>query len=197
MGHRRRARPAPARPARGSALPGFSSSSASPRPPAARAHRRPGVGRGGLGQRGSALAAAAQLGVDAEHHRRAARRRRRRRRSPRARASPSARNSSQRLVECLARPPARPRARRARGSAGRSRPRPGGRRAGGCRSRGSSSPRRRRARRAAPRRARSPPRPALELGADPLAQLGRGLVGEGEGEDRVGRRRPASQTSRQ
>ena len=40
---------------------------------------------------------------------------------------------------------------------------------------------------AAARRARSDPasRPALDLGADPLAQLGRGLVGEGEGEDRV------------
>ena len=94
----------------------------------------------------------------------------------------------ERFVEGLVARRGRPRARRAPGTGGRSRPRPGGRRAAGCRSRGSSSPRRCRGRRAAPAPAPSRRRRGRSIAARiRCAQLGGGLVGEGEGQDRVGR----------
>ena len=145
-----------------------------------------GVGLGRLGQPRLGLAAAAQLRMGADRSSPAARRDRRRRESPRGRA-PSGHESSSASSK------ASPAALSVSG-------------ASSTRKRGSmptatgwaESSRLQKpwivVTQAPPRlgsssRARSEPLigAPLDLGPDPLAQLGRRLVGEGEGEDRVGR----------
>ncbi len=145
------------------------------------------VGPGRLGQPRVGDAAAAQLVVDGGDHRPQPFEVDRRRRSPRGPGRPPARNSTSASSKA---------SRAARAVSGASSTRkPGSTPAAtgwAARTRlqkpwivvTQAPPIPARAARRALRTALGPPR---QLGPDPLPQLGRGLVGEGEGEDRVGR----------